>query len=34
MALKVLMLRKRLDGLRNQLKELREKDEEFKTREA
>lgn len=34
MALKVLMLRKRLDGLRNQLKDLRDKDEEFKTREA
>ena len=34
MALKVLMLRKRLDGLRSQLNTLREKDEEFKTREA
>lgn len=34
MALKVLMMRKRLDGLRSQLTKLREKDEEFKTREA
>ena len=34
MALKVLMLRKRLDGLRSRLNTLREKDEEFKTREA
>ena len=34
MALKVLMLRKRLDGLRNQLAALRERDDEFKTREA
>ena len=34
MALKALMLRKRLDGLRSQLNALREKDEEFKTREA
>ena len=34
MALKVLMMRKRLDGLKNRLNELRGKDEEFQTREA
>ena len=34
MALKALMLRKRLDGLRTQLTALKDKDEEFKVREA
>ena len=34
MALKVLMMRKRLDGLRSQLDKLREADETFKTRET
>ena len=33
MALKALMLRKRLDGLRSQLKELTDKSEGFKVRE-
>lgn len=33
MALKVLLMRKRLDGLRAKLAQLREKDDEFKTRE-
>lgn len=34
MALKVLLMRKRLDGLRSQLAALRERDEEFATRET
>ena len=34
MALKALMLRKRLDGLRSQLAALKDKDEQFKVREA
>ena len=34
MALKALMLRKRLDGLRTQLTALKDKDEQFKVREA